>query len=51
MTLPYLIMVNNILWDRKLTKSGALKVVEMLKGKGLNAVLAYDITIGLTGGQ
>jgi len=46
MNKPYLIMVNNILWDRKLTKAGALKVVEMLKSKGLAAVLAYDIQDG-----
>jgi hypothetical protein len=39
---PYLIMVNNKLWDRKLTRLGALKVIETLKSKGLNAVLAYE---------
>ena len=36
-------MVDNKLWDRKLTKHGALKVIEFLRNKGLNAVLAYNI--------
>lgn len=43
MNKPYLILVNNILWDRKLTKHGALKVIAMLRDKGLNAVLGYDL--------
>jgi hypothetical protein len=45
MTKPYLILVNNVLWDRKLTKHGAMKVIELLKERGLNASLAYDITV------
>lgn len=40
---PYLILVNGVLWDRKITKAGALKVIEALRDKGLNAVLAYKI--------
>ena len=43
MTKPYLILVDNKLWARKLTKQGALKVVSQLRDKGLNAVLAYDL--------
>lgn len=39
----YLILVNGVLWERKLTKSGALKVIEELQGRKLNAVLAYSI--------
>lgn len=39
---PYLIMCDGKLWDRKLTKGGAMKVIELLKERGLNAVLAYD---------
>lgn len=46
MNRPYLILVNNVLWDRKLTKAGAVKVIEVLLEKGLKAVLAYDITGG-----
>ncbi len=42
MNKPYLILVDGKLWDRKLTKAGALKVIEALRAKGLNAVLAYD---------
>lgn len=43
MTKNYLILVDGKLWDRKLTKAGALKVIEYLKlERGLNAVLAYD---------
>jgi hypothetical protein len=41
---PYLIMVNGVLWDRKLTKHGAVKVIELLQERGLNAVLAYEVT-------
>lgn len=40
---PYLVLVNNVLWGRHLTRLGALKTVEALKARGLNAVLAYDI--------
>lgn len=39
---PYLIVVDGKLWDRKLTKAGALKVIQVLRAKGLNAVLAYE---------
>lgn len=44
MNKPYLIMVNGVLWDRKLTKHGAVKVIELLQERGLNAVLAYEVT-------
>ncbi len=43
MNRPYLILVDGKLWDRKLTKGGAEKVIEALKDKGLKAVLAYEI--------
>lgn len=43
MNKPYLILVNGVLWDRKLTKHGALKVIATLKERGINAVLAYDV--------
>lgn len=42
MNKAYLILVNGVLWDRKLTKAGAMRQVEFLRDKGLNAVLAYD---------
>lgn len=42
MNRPYLILVNGVLWDRKLTKQGAEKVIEVLRERGLNAVLAYE---------
>ncbi len=42
MNKPYWIMVNGNLWDKKLTKHGALRVIAELKEKGLNAVLAYE---------
>lgn len=45
MSRPYLIIVDGKLWDRKLTRRGALGVIEMLRGRGLNAVLAYDVTL------
>lgn len=40
---PYLILVDGRLWDRKLTRAGAMKVVEELRDKGLNASLAYEL--------
>ena len=43
MNRPYLVMVNNVLWDRKLTRAGAMKTIEMLIGRGLKAVLAYSL--------
>lgn len=43
MNKAYLIILDGKLWDRKLTKAGALKVIDMLKERGLNAVLAYKI--------
>lgn len=43
MNKPYLILVNGLLWDRKLTKKGAMAVIETLRDRGLNAVLAYQI--------
>ncbi len=45
MNKPYLILVNGLLWERKLTKAGALKVIAELQDKGVNAVLGYDITM------
>lgn len=42
----YLIMVNGVLWDRKLTHAGARKVAETLRAKGLNASVSYDIQGG-----
>jgi len=46
MTRPYLVMVDGKLWDRNLTKGGALKVVEALREKGLKAALAYECISG-----
>ena len=43
---PFLILVNNVLWDRKLTLHGAKKVVAALQAKGLAAVVGYDIQGG-----
>lgn len=43
MNRPYLILVDSKLWDRKLTKAGANKVIDLLKDRGLNAVLAYQL--------
>ena len=43
---PYLILVNNVLWDRKLTLHGAKKVCAELQAKGLQAVVGYDIQGG-----
>lgn len=45
MNKPYLIIVKGQLWDRKLTKIGAEKVIYFLRNKGLEAVLAYDIEL------
>lgn len=44
MNKPYLILIDGKLWDRKLTRLGAMKVVDALRAKGLKAVLAYKIT-------
>lgn len=47
MNKPYLILVDGKLWDRKLTKHGAMKVITFLRQtKGLNAVLAYECVEG-----
>ncbi len=43
MNKPYLILVDGKLWDRKLTKAGALKVIASLRSKGLDAVLGYAL--------
>lgn len=44
MNKPYLIMFNNILWARSVTRLGALKLIKKLEDtKGIKAVLAYDI--------
>lgn len=40
---PYLVLVNGKLWDRKLTRIGAQKVVNFLRAKGLPAAVAYEI--------
>lgn len=44
MNKPYLILVNGVLWDRKLTRAGAQKVVDMLRAKGMAAAMAYEVT-------
>lgn len=43
---PYLILVDGRLFDRKLTKAGALRVVDMLQERGLPAVMAYEMENG-----
>jgi hypothetical protein len=43
---PYLILVNGILAKRRMTKAFALRDIAELQAKGMNAVLAYDITGG-----
>jgi hypothetical protein len=41
---PYLVLVNGLLWDRKLTLAGAENLVRYLKEeKGLNATIAYSL--------
>lgn len=40
---PYLILVDGKLWDRKLTKNGAMGVIDGLREKGLDAVIGYDM--------
>ncbi len=42
MNKPYLILVDGKLWDRKLTRAGAQKVVAALREKGLEAVIQYS---------
>lgn len=46
MNRPYLVLVDGKLWDRKLTKIGAQKVVTFLREKGLAASLAYECISG-----
>lgn len=51
MNKPYLIMVEGRLWDRKLTRVGALKVISELnhmwqqKGMATRAVIAYECEV------
>jgi N-acetylmuramoyl-L-alanine amidase len=42
MTRPYLILVNGVLWERKMTLKFAQKVARELNDKGVKAVVAYD---------
>lgn len=39
---PYLILVNGVLWDRKMTQKFAWKVCNELRAKGLAATVAYQ---------
>lgn len=45
MSRPYLILVNGVLAARHMTRGGALKHIEELKQKGINAVIAYDLEV------
>ena len=40
---PYLVLVDEKLWDRKLTRLGAEKVARELREKGLQATVAYQL--------
>lgn len=43
----HLILVNGKLWDRKLTRAGAMKQVMWLRlEKGMNAAYAYELENG-----
>ena len=41
----YLILVNGVLWDQKLTEAGALQVCQFLRLSGLKAEVKHEVCL------